>query len=320
MRRLVAFAVKAAISASLLYFALDRVNWSNIGQRLHDVDMVWFVFAIAIIFIQVVVFALRWRLIALQCGAALSPAHAIRFSLISIFFNQTLPSTVGGDAVRIWLFARDGAGWKAATYSVLVDRAIGLLALALLVAACLPFTLALVQNPVGRIALIAIAAGSLGATTTFLALGAVKLPLLDRFWATRHVAATARIAFATLSRPRPGIDIAILSVAIHALTVVVAWAAGRAAAAPLEFFHALLLVLPVILVATIPISIAGWGVRESAMMVAFTYAGLAEADGLIVSILFGAATFVVGIAGGVIWIVSASQRREWSASADARGP
>ena len=42
----------------------------------------------------------------------------------------------------------------------------------------------------------------------------------------------------------------------------------------------MLLVLPVILVATIPISIAGWGVRESAMMVAFSYAGLAETDGL----------------------------------------
>lgn len=48
--------------------------------------------------------------------------------------------------------------------------------------------------------------------------------------------------------------------------------------------------------AAIPISIAGWGVREGAMMVAFSYAGLAENDGLIVSILLGAAMFVVGIA------------------------
>ena len=44
---------------------------------------------------------------------------------------------------------------------------------------------------------------------------------------------------------------------------------------------------PVILISTIPISIAGWGVRESSMIVAFTYAGLAAGDGLIVSILVG---------------------------------
>jgi glycosyltransferase 2 family protein len=63
-------------------------------------------------------------------------------------------------------------------------------------------------------------------------------------------------------------------------------------------------VLPVILIATIPVSIAGWGVRESAMVLAFSFAGLAENDGLIVSILYGAATLVVGAIGGIVWISS----------------
>jgi hypothetical protein len=110
-----------------------------------------------------------------------------------------------------------------------------------------------------------------------------------------------------LREPRRGLQIAALSIAIHLLTVIAAWSAARAAAASFDFTDALLLVLPVILVATIPISIAGWGVRESTMVAAFAYSGLAEADGLIVSILFGAATFAVGIVGGIIWIVGAHQ-------------
>ena len=52
----------------------------------------------------------------------------MRFNLIGTFFNQTLPSSIGGDAVRLWLVARGGAGWRAATYSIFVDRAIGLIA------------------------------------------------------------------------------------------------------------------------------------------------------------------------------------------------
>jgi glycosyltransferase 2 family protein len=303
MRRILAFAAKAAISATLLYFALDRVNWSNVGKRLQDLDPAWFALTIAAVVIQVVVFSMRWRLIVMQCGANLPPRSAFRYSMIGIFFNQTLPSTVGGDAARIWLLARDGAGWKAATYSVLVDRAIGLLSLVLLVIVCLPWTLTLIQHPTGRLALTVIALGCLGATAAFVALGAIKWALLDRFWATRHVSATARIAFATLSHRRPGFEVALLSIGMQILTVLTAWAAGRAAGAPIEFSHALLLVLPVVLVSTIPISIAGWGVRESAMMIAFAYAGLAETDGLMVSLLFGAATFVVGLAGGVIWIL-----------------
>jgi len=77
-----------------------------------------------------------------------------------------------------------------------------------------------------------------------------------------------------------------------------------AAHATVDFIQVLLLVLPVFLISTVPISIAGWGVRESAMILAFSYAGLAESDGLIVSILYGAAILGIGAIGGIVWIAS----------------
>ena len=49
--------------------------------------------------------------------------------------------------MRIWLFARDGAGWAKATHSVLLDRFVGVLALAIMVIACLPWTLVLIKDP-----------------------------------------------------------------------------------------------------------------------------------------------------------------------------
>ena len=45
------------------------------------------------------------------------------------------------------------------------------------------------------------------------------------------------------------------------------------------------------------------------MIVAFAYAGLVQSDGLTLSILFGAASFIVGMAGGIIWIVSGLRLR-----------
>jgi hypothetical protein len=83
-----------------------------------------------------------------------------------------------------------------------------------------------------------------------------------------------------------------------------AWCAARAVAAPVEFWQALLLVPPVMLIATIPISIAGWGVREKSLVMAFGYAGLSETDGFLVSVLFGLTMFVVGLAGGAVWLAS----------------
>ena len=80
--------------------------------------------------------------------------------------------------------------------------------------------------------------------------------------------------------------------------------------------HALLLVLPVMLIVTIPISIAGWGVRESALVLAFFYAGLPESDGLLVSVLMGGAMFAVGVIGGLVWLASPGSLRFGAKPAD----
>ena len=124
---------------------------------------------------------------------------------------------------------------------------------------------------------------------------------------TRHLAAAAAVAWRILRAPAALVPIFVLSVAIHLMTAVAAWCAARAVGADLSLFNALILVLPVILISIVPISIAGWGVRETAMVAAFAYAGLAQADGLIVSVLFGGGLLLLGIAGGVVWLLTAER-------------
>ena len=98
-----------------------------------------------------------------------------------------------------------------------------------------------------------------------------------------------------------------LSLTIHVLAVVIAWCAVRSIAAPGDFEQLFMLTPPIMLITMMPISIAGWGVREATMMVAFGYAGLAPTDGTVVSILFGAVYFIVGALGGLVWIFSAEK-------------
>jgi hypothetical protein len=103
---------------------------------------------------------------------------------------------------------------------------------------------------------------------------------------------------------RTGPRIIALSLLIPLLAVVIAWAAARSIAVPAGLPTLFQLIPPVTLITMMPISIAGWGVREAAMTTAFSYAGLAQADGLITSLLYGACAFVVGTIGGLIWITS----------------
>jgi hypothetical protein len=65
----------------------------------------------------------------------------------------------------------------------------------------------------------------------------------------------------------------------------IAWSLARAVAAQFEFMHALLLVL------------------------AFTYAGLAEVYGLIVSVLLGPVMLAVGVIRGIVWLAGSEKFR-----------
>jgi len=177
-----------------------------------------------------------------------------------------------------------------------------------MVVICLPWTFELVRNPIGRLALLLVGPGCIGAGLVFAMLGWKRLNFLQRWMPTRHLAAAAAIGLGILTAPRALAAIFSLSFVIHFLTALAAWCAARSVGANLPLLYSLFLVLPVVLITVIPISIAGWGVRESAMIAAFAYAGLPQSDGLIVSLLFGIGFLLVGIAGGLVWVVTIDRR------------
>jgi glycosyltransferase 2 family protein len=313
MRQILSSAVKIMISVALLYWAMRKVNLHDLASRINVASLGWIGMAIAVTFLQIFLGALRWGEISAECGAPLPAGRAMRFNLIGTFFNQTLPSSIGGDAMRLWLVARGGAGWRAATYSIFVDRAIGLIALAVIIVASLPWSYRLIGDQQGRIALLAIDFGALAAGTGFLVLGALPWPWLKRWWITRHLHACAVLANRVIFSAKRGPKVAVLSLLVHVLTVVIAWCVVQSIAAPVRFGQAFQLVPPVLLITMMPISIAGWGVREATMGLAFSYAGLMANEGINVSLLFGAVSFIVGAFGGMVWIFSAEKSAQRSA-------
>jgi glycosyltransferase 2 family protein len=308
MRGFLVFAIRILVSAALLYVALRGVDFAEIRLRLKDSGLGWLlgwmVLSVLVNLFQVVLGALRWQLISADCDAPLGRFQALRYNMIGTFFNPTLPSTIGGDAVRLWLVSRTGVGWRAATYSVLVDRAIGFIALAIVVFVSLPWSYQLIDDDNGRLALAGIDCAALAASVSFLVLGNLPWLWLKRSWPTRHVYACSQIANRVIFNHPNGTTIVLLSIAVHILTAVIAWCAVRSISAPANFGQVFLVVPPIALITMLPISIAGWGVREAMMMVAFSYAGLIPADGTMVSLLTGVSSFVIGALGGLVWIAS----------------
>ena len=314
MRRILLSTLKILVSAALLYFSLRKVDLAALLARIDVSSLGWIGLAIAVTFLQIFVGVLRWREISAECGAPLPTRQAMRFNVIGTFFNQTLPSSIGGDAVRLWLVARNGAGWRAATYSIFVDRAIGLIALAVIIVASLPWSYRLITDPHGRSALLLVDFAALAGGLGFLLLGRLKWPWLKHWWGTHHIHACSVIANRVLFGRAHGPKVAVLSLLVHVLAVDIAWCVVQSIAAPVMFGQIFQLVPPVMLITMLPISIAGWGVREATMGLAFGYAGLMANEGVNISLLYGAVSFIVGLVGGLVWILSAEKAAQGTAA------
>jgi glycosyltransferase 2 family protein len=223
MRGFLVLASRILVSGALLYLALRGIDFATIQSRLLQSSTAWIigwmVLSVLVTIVQVFFGAMRWREISGHCGAPLHIAQAFRYSMIGTFFNQTLPSTIGGDALRLWLVGRTGAGWRAAAYSVFVDRAIGLIALAIVVVFSLPWSYQLIGDAQGRVALILIDFAAISAGLGFLLLGYLPWAWLKTWWPTRHLHARSLIANRVIFDRHSGPKIAILSLCVHILTI-----------------------------------------------------------------------------------------------------
>src|SRR4051812_24108588 len=217
MRAFLILLLRIAVSLALLYLALRGINFAAIQVRLSQINIGWIMLALAITIFQILLGALRWREVSALCGAPLTDLQAFRYNMIGAFFNQTLPSSIGGDAVRLWLIGRTGVGWRAASYSILTDRAVGLIALALIIVASLPWSYGMIPDENGRLALVLVDAAALAAGVGFLVAGYLPAAWMKAWWPTRHVYACLVIASKVIFGRTTAGKIAVLSLSIHVL-------------------------------------------------------------------------------------------------------
>jgi glycosyltransferase 2 family protein len=299
--------LKGAVSAILIWLLLRNTNTDAVVDQLFDVGWRAFVLSSALLAALSLPATLRWQAVLRALGRRLAFLHGLRLVLVGLFFNQVLPSNVGGDAVRIWQVRRDGVDLRTAIDSVVIDRLMALGILFLIIAVSLPALFAIVPGPVARTAIVLLAGGGLVGYVLFAFLN--RLPAAFFRWrATKAIAALSADFRTTVSSPRYGAMALALSLLIQIVSALSVFVLAASLEYRVSLIDCIILMPPVILATAIPISIAGWGVREGAMVVAFGYAGLSVHDALALSVLFGAAMVCASLPGGLVWIASGGRR------------
>jgi uncharacterized protein (TIRG00374 family) len=293
---------KAFVSAGILGFLLYKTDFGPVEQYMTRSSSTLLAVAFATIGIQVFLAALRWKIVNQVIGIRMSVETSLGLVFVGSFFSQILPSTVGGDAVRAWYLFRQGNSAATSANSVIQDRLAAMFVLLVLIGVTLA---ALASFAHDAVQLWSLGLLLLGGFSVFAFFGLTRasggrwsqvdvVQFILRISSDARKLLTARwLAFAILS----------LSLALHLMTVVTIYVLAIASVAEVTFWECLVIVPPVLLIIVVPISIAGWGLREGAMVTAFSFVGVSSETALAVSLLYGTMILLWSLPGGAVWAI-----------------
>lgn len=301
--------VKGGISFGLIAWVLSKIDMASAWNQAKSMDLGMAALAIVLMLVQIALGAVRWGLVLRALSAAFHWLQTASVYYVGIFFAIVLPGAVGGDAVRMWFARRNGLSLGTAVNSVALERAVTVFGLVLLV--CLTQPLLMMRLP------------DLPGSWVFpmllavCVLGILTLATLDRLPQSLHRWRVVRglAVLATDTRKlffHPGYSLITLVVALigHVNLSLVVYVLAIGLRLDVDLVDCLVLVPPVVLVMTLPISISGWGVRETAMVTAFGFVGLPAAPTLVLSILFGLVSMVTALPGGLVFLAAGGRKIE----------
>lgn len=299
---------KTLVSVGLIAIVCWKLDLAAIWEKLRHVSPVLILSIVMLFVVQLYIASWRWWVILRHHQLGIRLSAAVRICFIGAFFNQLLPSSIGGDVARAWYVFRGGHGRRNAAITVLSDRIYGMLTLVGMALASIPF---LTRIPVPREALIGVGILVTGASAALIA--AFWLDLLPgwarRWTVIRHLGSLSEAARAITTDKRAVVPLLGLSVLIHGITAAAILILMGATAPQSNLLQCAALIPAILLMAMMPISIAGWGVRESTMIYGLGLAKVSPESALIVSILIGLSLAAVGLLGGLIWAVQISRDR-----------
>jgi uncharacterized membrane protein YbhN (UPF0104 family) len=293
------FGLKAIVSAALVAYLLNRIGVGEALSHAKALSSTTVVTVFGLLVVYTTISALRWQLVlrALDCETTIGTT--IRITFIGAFFNQFVP--VGNDVARVWESYRSGFGLAKTFDSVLLERAGYVVAVSLIAATG---TALWDQGRLPAVAVPTLWLVVIASVTATIALSSVdRFPsrLLPRAVAG-GAAALAGDTRMLLRRPRHMAAFFLAAIVNQGLVTLAVLAVAHNLGVRLDPVDCMVLMPAVMLASSVPISVAGWGVREVAMVTAFGYAGVPGAAALVISLMLSLISVAAALPGAALWL------------------
>jgi uncharacterized protein (TIRG00374 family) len=312
MKRTALVGAKIGVSLALLAYLLSTTDLSALEEKVRSADLVDLLAAVLCFLAMLALATWRWQLLLGPLGAPAPIRRLTASYLVATFFNNFLPSNIGGDIVRV----RDSSrltGSVATTVAVVgIDRILGFGALYLLAAVAFALAPPVVRGLAGaRVVLLGLAVlfGFLAYVffrpgTARWIMATTRLSSID--WAREQFEVVQGAVHAYRARVGTIWLAGAASLVIQALAVLYYLAIAHALGVPLPASAAFLMVPLCTLLQAVPVSFNGWGLREGLFTLYFSQVGLPRSSALAFSLVGAGLMVLLSLSGAVVWMARGS--------------
>lgn len=310
------------LAVALLAIVVASISIPDFIDALRTMDVGYVIIAYALNLVMIALMAYRWYVLYIVLNDQ-RPKYAqmLSVSFMGIFFNNFLPSTIGGDAYRTLHMARQRSeeGFSGALAVVFVDRVVGLLGLALIGLGSLALGITAIQLPTSVIVWIAILFTALS-MLLILSMSArfhsLVLRIMEKILGKRGQGLRNRFArlFAQLAifsghRSLLAQGLA-LSVILRLIWIFGCYLLGLALHLEVPII-AYLVAIPLIeLLRMIPLTLQGIGVREGLFVLFFDYYDVSSTNATMLAFLVYLLLNLNGVIGGVLFLIHQHTRNK----------
>jgi uncharacterized membrane protein YbhN (UPF0104 family) len=310
-KQAVALVVRIVASATMLAVLVAQLPSVSLDALLPDwtvANTLWLGAAGALCLLGVVLSTLRWQKVLDVLGVHTPLRHLLSHYLAGQFVSNVLPTTIGGDVLRVSRLSRQTGQSPGTFASVVLERLTGWLVLPVIT------FVGFVVNPrltrLGAATSVALGLAFATLTALVVVLAAVADRRIGGRFATkegwRRFAGAVHLGLARLrDHPAAALNVIAVGFAYQLVLVLAAVAAARALGIGPAGLTALLAFFPAVAMAQVlPIGISGLGVREGAFVLFLTPLGVAAAEAIALGLLLyllnlgvsllGAPSFAVG--------------------------
>lgn len=300
---------RVLLSLILIVFLLYKADMAELLQALKNVNGVLITSAFILIIIGVVGSSFKWKVILAAYGHKESVWQLSILYFIGLFFNAFLPTTIGGDIYRISALGKKIASTRHAIITVFLDRAFGFYAIIMLLFLS---ALALLKAPefVYQFKMIMIIAAMIGIVVPLFAVFAILHRSEDNQKDHLRSGILAKIMdgllmVASITKNVNATLLAIgVSVIFQIFSVLSSYLAARSIGIELDLLSFFFVVPVVTMMAMMPVSINGIGVRESAYVILLTQIGVSTEKALLLSLLIYSMVLIASVIGGIMFAIT----------------